>query len=196
MHVNFLQDRRFLRCKNGFMREDGHREEAPGPDGPRSRNALRDDARFFTSGCMTGEERVDCLTATFRKHRYALHAHETFVIGAITSGCGTLWLQGTRHRASPGDLTLLNPEDVHDGTPHDDRGYSYRVTYHSGMRVQIFRNAGPKSPPTYFAVVVNPNVKNPSGAVLHAKSYAELKQVAEARAERKAFLLQRKKGGN
>ena len=136
MHVNFLQDRRFLRCKNGFMREDGHREEAPGPDGPRSRNALRDDARFFTSGCMTGEERVDCLTATFRKHRYALHAHETFVIGAITSGCGTLWLQGTRHRASPGDLTLLNPEDVHDGTPHDDTGYSYRVTYPSAPLVR------------------------------------------------------------
>ncbi|WPH15939.1 hypothetical protein [Variovorax paradoxus] len=64
---------------------------------------------------------------------------------------------------------------------------------HSGMQVQIFRNAGSKSPPTYFAVVVNPNVKNPSGGVLHAKSYTELKQVAEARAERKAFLLQRKK---
>lgn len=67
---------------------------------------------------------------------------------------------------------------------------------HSGMQVQIYREAGQKSPPGYFAVVLNPNAKNPSGAVLDAKSYTELKQVAEARAERKAFLLQRKKGGN
>lgn len=82
--------------------------------------------------------------------------------------------------------------------PHSepsDRDQVVEEYVHSGMRVQIFRNAGPKSPPTYFAVVVNPNVKNPSGGVLHAKSYAELKQVAEARAERKAFLLERKKGG-
>jgi len=133
--VNFLQDRRLLHCKNGFMREDAHPEEeeeaATGPASRGVREAAGDEARFFTSGCMSGEERVDCLTATFRKHRYALHAHETFVIGAITSGCGTLWLRGTRHRAGPGDLTLLNPEDVHDGVPHDAGGYSYRVTYPS-----------------------------------------------------------------
>lgn len=76
-----------------------------------------------------------------------------------------------------------------------DRDQVVEEYVHSGMRVQIFRNAGPKSPPTHFAVVVNPNVKNPSGAVLQAKSYTELKQIAEARAERKAFLLERKKEG-
>lgn len=65
---------------------------------------------------------------------------------------------------------------------------------HSGMQVQIFRDSGHRSPPTYYALVLNPNVKNPTGALIEAKSYAELKQAAEARAERKAFLLQRKKG--
>lgn len=63
------------------------------------------------------------------------------------------------------------------------------------MQVQICRDAGSKSPPTYYAVVLNPTVKNPSGAVIEAKSYAELKQAAEARTERKAFQLQRKRGG-
>lgn len=66
---------------------------------------------------------------------------------------------------------------------------------HSGMQVRIYRDAGRKSPPTHYAVVLNPNVKNPSGALIEAKSYAELKQAAEARAERKAFLLERKKEG-
>lgn len=66
---------------------------------------------------------------------------------------------------------------------------------HSGMQVRIYRDAGRKSPPTHYAVVLNPNVKNPSGALIEAKSYPELKRVAEARAERKAFLLERKNEG-
>ena len=81
--------------------------------------------------------------------------------------------------------------------PHSkpsDRDQVVEEYVHSGMQVQIYRDAGRRSPPTYFAVVLNPNAKNPSGAVIHAKSYAELKQTAEARAERKAFLLQKKKG--
>jgi len=82
--------------------------------------------------------------------------------------------------------------------PHSDPSDHDQVVdeyLHSGMQVQIYRDAGPKSPPTYYAVVTNPNVKNPSGAVIESKSYAELKQVAEARAERKAFLLERKREG-
>lgn len=82
--------------------------------------------------------------------------------------------------------------------PHSDPSDHDQVVdeyLHSGMQVQIYRDAGPKSPPTYYAVVTNPNVKNLSGAVIESKSYAELKQVAEARAERKAFLLERKREG-
>jgi hypothetical protein len=98
------------------------------------------------------------------------------------------------------------PIAVEDGAHHvkaqiphsepSDRDQVVEEYMHSGMQVQIYREAGQRSPPGYFAVVLNPNAKNPSGAVLDAKSYTELKQFAEARAERKAFLLQRKKGGN
>lgn len=80
--------------------------------------------------------------------------------------------------------------------PHSapsDRDRVIEEYAHSGMQVQIYRNAGRRTPPSYFAVVLNPNVKSPTGAVMHADSYAELKRVAEARAERKAFLLQRKR---
>lgn len=83
--------------------------------------------------------------------------------------------------------------------PHSepsDRDQVVEEYMHSGMQVRIYRDAGPKSPPTHFAVVMNPNAKSPSGAVIDAKSYTELKQAAEARAERKAFLLQRKKEGH
>lgn len=67
---------------------------------------------------------------------------------------------------------------------------------HCGMRVQIFSSGGGESPTQYFAVVVNPNVKSPSGALLEATdttSLSETKKLAEARAVRKAELLARAK---
>jgi hypothetical protein len=59
---------------------------------------------------------------------------------------------------------------------------------HCGMIVKIYRDAGRRSPPTYFAIVLNPAVKNATGGLITAKSYAQLKRAAEARAERKEFL--------
>jgi AraC-like DNA-binding protein len=71
---------------------------------------------------------VECLSATFREHRYAPHAHETFVIGALLNGAGGVFIRGAQRYAAVGDLTLYNPHDVHDGVPVRD-GYSYRVSY-------------------------------------------------------------------
>jgi len=45
---------------------------------------------------------------------------------------------------------------------------------HRGMLVKIFREAGLRKPPKYFAVVMNPGVKNPTGGVIEASSYGEL----------------------
>jgi hypothetical protein len=62
----------------------------------------------------------------------------------------------------------------------------------SGMVVKIYREAGLRTPPKHFAVVLNPAAKNPTGGVIQANSYGELRAAANARAERKAYLLQRK----
>ncbi|WP_366657264.1 AraC family transcriptional regulator [Fodinicurvata sp. EGI_FJ10296] len=71
---------------------------------------------------------LECLRASFRRHRYAPHTHETYVIGVITHGCETFRCRGVRHYAGPGALTIVNPEEVHDGEPADT-GYVYRMTY-------------------------------------------------------------------
>lgn len=71
---------------------------------------------------------LECLRASFRRHRYAPHTHETYVIGVITDGCETFRCRGIRHYAGPGTLTIVNPEEVHDGEPAD-AGYVYRMTY-------------------------------------------------------------------
>jgi hypothetical protein len=66
---------------------------------------------------------------------------------------------------------------------------------HAGMLVEIYRAAG-RGRPRYFAVVVNPAIKNPTGAVIDASSYAGLRAAAEVRAESKAAAWQRKLARN
>jgi AraC-like DNA-binding protein len=76
-------------------------------------------------------ERTEFLAASLQSHRYALHSHDTFVIGGINSGCGTLFIRGSQRRASTGDLTLYNPGEAHDGGPGVETGFRYRVSYPS-----------------------------------------------------------------
>lgn len=73
---------------------------------------------------------VDCMAATLGRYRYAPHSHATFTIGAIASGTGSVTVSGRRHVAMPGDLTLYNPHEVHDGGA-EASDFAYRVCYPS-----------------------------------------------------------------
>jgi AraC-like DNA-binding protein len=84
-------------------------------------------ARFFVA---TRFGDLDCLTATFRRHRYAPHMHDTYVIGCITEGCEGFIARGIQCYAGPQDICFVNPQDVHDGAPYGG-GYSYRMSYPS-----------------------------------------------------------------
>ncbi|RYC17787.1 AraC family transcriptional regulator [Ciceribacter ferrooxidans] len=82
---------------------------------------------FWRDGRFAG---MECLSATFRTHEYAPHAHDTFSIGAIESGSQIARIRGSREETGPGHLYLINPEVVHDGAPGAD-GYRYRMIYPS-----------------------------------------------------------------
>ena len=71
---------------------------------------------------------LECISATFHTHEYALHTHETYVVGIIEAGCETYFCRGEHHWAGPGDFCMVNPEEVHDGAPHEG-GYRYRMIY-------------------------------------------------------------------
>lgn len=89
-------------------------------------------ARFFVA---TRFGDLDCLTATFRRHRYAPHAHDTYVVGCITEGCEAFQVRGVQCYAGPADICFVNPGEVHDGAPYGP-GYSYRMTYPSVALMQ------------------------------------------------------------
>lgn len=82
-------------------------------------------AKLFPAARFDG---LDCLAATFRRHAYAPHQHESYVMGVIEAGCETFRVRGERHYARPGQITFVNPLETHDGEPYGP-GYSYRMTY-------------------------------------------------------------------
>ncbi|MBL0371206.1 AraC family transcriptional regulator [Rhizobium sp. KVB221] len=72
---------------------------------------------------------MECMSATFITHEFAPHAHDTFSIGAIEAGCQIASIRGAREYTGPGALYLLNPGEIHDGTPGAAEGYRYRMIY-------------------------------------------------------------------
>lgn len=82
-------------------------------------------AKLFPAARFDG---LDCLAATFRRHAYAPHRHDSYVIGVIEAGCETFRVRGARHYARPGQIAFVNPLETHDGAPYGP-GYSYRMTY-------------------------------------------------------------------
>jgi len=64
-----------------------------------------------------------------RKVRYARHAHETFSIGIVTSGCCTYLNGKTRERIGAGSVVVMNPGDAHACNPSHDEFWSYRMLY-------------------------------------------------------------------
>jgi AraC-like DNA-binding protein len=81
--------------------------------------------RFWRDARFNG---MECLSATFITHEFAPHAHDTFSIGAIEAGSQISTIKGERSQTGPGDLYLINPDEVHDGHPGSD-GYRYRMIY-------------------------------------------------------------------
>ena len=74
-------------------------------------------------------EGMECMSATFITHEFEPHAHDTFSIGAIESGCQISRIRGERAFTGPGAIYLLNPGEIHDGAPGIEDGYRYRMIY-------------------------------------------------------------------
>lgn len=85
-----------------------------------------DAAIFWTHPRFTD---MSLLKARFRKHRYELHTHPTYVVALITQGCEQLRIGRRRAIATAGTIIVVNPEECHDGEPGADAGWAYRVLY-------------------------------------------------------------------
>jgi AraC-like DNA-binding protein len=73
---------------------------------------------------------LECLRATFRRHAYVRHTHETYAIAAIVGGCETFFHRGEQRYAPAGTLAVVCPDELHDGAPYGG-AFEYRTFYPS-----------------------------------------------------------------
>ena len=83
-------------------------------------------ARYWTVPEGGGTE---LLSARYLSHSFGLHSHPTYTLAVVTGGAERYRYRGTEHRVGPGHLTLLNPDEPHDGSRAVEAGWRYRVMY-------------------------------------------------------------------
>lgn len=73
---------------------------------------------------------LDLLTASFRQHVYAPHAHEEYTVGVCVGGSEVIDYRGGHIRTGPGTIVVLEPGETHTGGPGNPTdGYAYRALY-------------------------------------------------------------------
>ncbi len=114
---------------------------------------------------------LDCLRATFRRHAYARHSHDTYAIAAVLAGCETFFHRGAQRYAPAGSIAVVCPDEIHDGEPYGG-GFEYRTFYPSPELMQEIAEdvAGrPLSRPPWFARSV---IDDPELTLAHAQLHA------------------------
>jgi len=74
---------------------------------------------------LPGIEAVEAVSG----HRFARHTHAHFGIGVIVSGAQKSASCRGMVEARAGDVLMVNPGEVHDGTPIGDQGRAWRMLY-------------------------------------------------------------------
>lgn len=73
-----------------------------------------------------GIERIE---ACFGGHGYDPHRHDVYAIGITLSGVQSFRYRGTAERCLAGEMFLLHPDELHDGSAGTDDGFRYRGLY-------------------------------------------------------------------
>ncbi|SHE45716.1 AraC-type DNA-binding protein [Modicisalibacter ilicicola DSM 19980] len=72
---------------------------------------------------------VTVLHAAMDDFHYDRHAHEEYAFGVTLAGRQDFFSGGRFHRSPPGNVILLNPEEVHDGHSGGDGPLGYVMVY-------------------------------------------------------------------
>jgi AraC-like DNA-binding protein len=98
----------------------------------------RDSIRFGTSAGGLERAEVFLSTCAFEPHR-----HDTYAIGLTTAGVQTFRYRGARRVSLPGQLAVLHPDEIHDGSAGTEDGFGYRVLYIAPQLVRDALDGGP-----------------------------------------------------
>ena len=69
------------------------------------------------------------MEARFSRGGYAPHRHDTYGIALTDFGVQAFGYRGSLERSLPGQVTVLHPDEKHDGRAGTDNGFGYRIVY-------------------------------------------------------------------
>jgi AraC-like DNA-binding protein len=108
---------------------------------------------------------IELLEAWFAGAAYGRHRHDSYTICVTTGGVQAFNYRGARHASPAGHVTVLHPDEMHDGFAGTEDGFGYRSVYLDPARVAEalrtltgFRGRGaqPRGLPFAPAVSTNP----------------------------------------
>jgi AraC-like DNA-binding protein len=72
---------------------------------------------------------VEFAEARLSSWAFEPHRHDTYAIGVTVAGVQSFRYRGERRICLPGQIHVLHPDEVHDGTPATPDGFRYRIVY-------------------------------------------------------------------
>lgn len=84
---------------------------------------------------------LELLKATYISHAFSRHTHQGYVIGMIERGAEVFYYRGETHVALPGDVVVINPDEVHTGHSGDKQGWTYRMLYPTVQTLKMVADA-------------------------------------------------------
>ncbi|WP_395373341.1 AraC family transcriptional regulator [Marinicella sp. W31] len=89
---------------------------------------------------------------------FAPHRHDTYTIALTIQGVQSFHYQGSRRHALPGDVIILHPDELHDGQPGTEEGFTYRCIDIQPQTIQ--KALGKKSLPfVKSGISPHPNIR-------------------------------------
>ncbi|MEV0200115.1 AraC family transcriptional regulator [Nonomuraea sp. NPDC050691] len=87
------------------------------------------EAREWTRYWRSAELPLEAMYASFLRHRYHRHSHETYSFGVTEHGAQTFTCRGAGHTSAAGMVMAFNPDEVHDGHAAHELGFTYRIVH-------------------------------------------------------------------
>src|SRR5260221_10089519 len=78
---------------------------------------------------------VELLRARLSGRAYPNHRHDTYAIGVTEVGVQTFDYRGKVENSLPGQVTVLHPDELHDGRAGAEGGFGYRIIYVEPARI-------------------------------------------------------------
>lgn len=73
---------------------------------------------------------IETLRARFGEgHAYDPHFHDSYLVGVTEQGVQQFNCRRVRHDSTPGQVFLVEPGEIHDGTAPSAEGFTYRMLY-------------------------------------------------------------------